>query len=474
VRDSTSSNGSGRVNALNSPERLGATLYTRALRGGVWTVVAHSADTFTRIISSLLMTRLLFPEAFGLITAATSLLVGLTLVSDVGIRTVILRSPHGDNPDFLRFAWTLQICRGGALWAVLILFCGVLTLEPVRSSLPNQSVFADKEFPIISVVLGFSLLLSGLESTAVHANVRRLNLRPIIFLDVIARLASLPVMLLLAWMTKSVWAIVAGVIVASIVRLIMTHLFVPGPRMCWRWDREHVAEFAHFGKWISIASTATFVSGQGDRLFIGLFLSSTLLGLYSIAKLPMETAMGLFERLNGSLAVPVLGEVIRTDVNSLKGKYYRFRLPFDLSAPLLGGIVCSAGSLIIHILYDARYVDAGYMLQLLGVSLAMYPSSLILSAFPLTGSPQVSAVISVVQAVSLLTCMVAGFVLEGLPGVVFGIAIHRIVPSILVLELAYRRGWVDILKELRVLPVFGLGIFIGNGLLAVAQYLFES
>jgi O-antigen/teichoic acid export membrane protein len=417
------------------------------------------------------MTRLLFPEAFGLITAATSLLVGLTLVSDVGIRTVILRSLHGDSTNFLRFAWTLQVCRGAALWVIMIALCVLLNLDAVRSSLPAQSVFADPQFPIISAVLGFSLFLSGLESTAVHVNVRRLNLRQVIFLDVIARLASLPVMLLSAWATESVWAIVIGVLLASVIRLVMTHLFIPGPRMGWRWDREHIAEFAHFGKWISIASTATFISGQGDRLFIGLFLSSSLLGLYSIAKLPMEALTGLFEKLNSSLAVPVLGEVIRNDKGSLKTKYYRFRLPFDLAAPLFGGIVYSAGSLIIHLLYDERYVDAGPMLQLLAISLVMYPSSLISSAFPLTGSPQTSAVVSAVQAVSLFACMAGGFVLEGAIGVVFGIAIHRIIPSALILVLSYRQGWVDVLKELRVIPMFGVGILVGKCVTEGAKYL---
>ena len=416
------------------------------------------------------MTRLLFPEAFGLIAAASSLLVGLTLISDVGIRTVILRSDHAESTNFLRFAWTLQLCRGAALWILLILACSIVNLDSVRSALPRQSVFADPQFPIVSAVLGLSLFLSGLESTAVHLNVRRLNLRPVMFLDLIARLMALPAMLLLAWATRSVWAIVIGTLLASALRLTMTHLYVPGPRMGWRWEREHVAEFTHFGRWISISSSATFIAGQGDRLFIGLCLSSSLLGLYSIAKLPMEALTGLFERLNSSLAVPVLGEVLRNDRAGLKAKYYRFRLPFDLAAPFSGGIVYSAGALIIRIMYDPRYVEAGPMLQLLAFSLAIYPASLILSAFPLTGRPQTSAVVSIVQAVSLFVCMAGGFALEGIIGVVLGIALHRIVPSILVLILARRQSWVDLWKEMRVIPVFGIGALVGKGVVEGVNY----
>lgn len=417
------------------------------------------------------MTRLLFPEAFGLIAAATSLLIGLALVSDVGIRTVILRSSSGDDPNFLRFAWSLQLCRGIALWGVLAILCLVLSLSAIRSLLPTQSVFADVQFPWICMVLGLGLVLSGFESTALHLSVRKLDLRPIIFLDVIARLASFPVMLVLAWFTRSVWAIVAGSILASAIRLILTHVTIPGPRMSWRWDQTHLPEFIQLGKWISLSSAATFISGQGDRLFIGLFLSGSVLGLYSVAKVPLEALTGLFEKLNSSVGAPVLGEVVRNDQARLRDKYYRFRLPFDLSAPFLGGFVLASGALLIHGLYDARYAQAGLMLQLLALGLVLYPSSLVTSAFSLVGSPHLAALISAVQAVALFGCMLVGLLVDGVVGVVAGIALHRVVPTILVLILGHRRGWIDFWKELRVIPVFAVGVAVGSGATWVANYL---
>jgi O-antigen/teichoic acid export membrane protein len=447
-------------------------LYSRAVRGGAWTLAAYGADTSTRIVSSLIMTRLLFPEAFGLVTAAMSLIVGIALISDVGIRTVIMRSVHGEDANFLRFAWTLQVLRGFVLWFALVLFCLFLDLNSVRTLLPSESVFASGQFPLITAALGLALVLAGLESTAVHLNSRRLNLRPVIFIDVISRIISLPVMIAAAWSLRSVWAIVIGTLLTNAIRLAMTHLFVPGPRMRAHWEKAHIGEFFHIGKWTSAASAATFISGQGDRLFIGLFLSSSVLGLYSVAKLAIEALSSLFDRLNSSLAVPVLGEVIRKDADLLRAKYYRFRLPFDLSAPLLAGIVSSAGSTIIGILYDPRYIDAGYMLQILALGLVMFPPSLILSAFPLSGNPEVSAIVSAVQATSLFTFMLIGFGFAGVSGTIYGIALHRIVPTAVTLVFSYRRGWLDLWKEFRIVPVFGLGWLFGNCLTLVAGYFF--
>lgn len=447
-------------------------LYGRTVIGGAWTLAAYGADTSIRIVSSLIMTRLLFPEAFGLVTAAISLIVGIALISDVGIRTVVMRSVHGEDTAFLRLAWTIQAVRGAALWSALVLFCLFLDLDSVRTLLPSESVFADSQFPLITSVLGLSLILAGLESTAVHLNSRRLNLKPVILIDAISRIASLPVMIAAAWSLRSVWAIVIGTLLTSAIRLTMTHLFVPGPRMRLHWEKAHIGEFIHVGKWTSAASAATFISGQGDRLFIGLFLSSSALGLYSIAKLSIEALSSLFDRLNSSLAVPVLGEVIRNDAGLLKAKYYRFRLPFDLSAPFLAGIVSSTGLTIIGILYDPRYIDAGYMLEILAIGLMMFSPSLILSVFPLTGHPEISAIVSAVQAVCLFTFMLIGFGVAGVTGTIYGIALHRIVPTVVTLVLSHRRGWLDLWKELRIVPIFGLGWLFGKCLTLVGRHLF--
>src|SRR5205807_1748080 len=114
-------------------------LRERALRAGAWTVGAHGADTVIRLLSTLIMTRLLFPEAFGQIGAAMSLLTGLVLISDLGIRTVILQNPRGDQDHFLRSAWTLQIWRGLGLWLILILPLAFLSFPVVRKALPADS-----------------------------------------------------------------------------------------------------------------------------------------------------------------------------------------------------------------------------------------------------------------------------------------------------------------------------------------------
>ncbi len=142
-------------------------LKNRILNAGAWTLLAYSVENVFRLASSLILSRLLFPEAFGLVSASSSIIVGVALFSDLGIRAVIIRSPRGDTQEFLRSAWLFQALRGMSLWLVVVLICTVIALPVVKSILPPGSAFANDLFPILTVALGFTLVIGGLESTSI-------------------------------------------------------------------------------------------------------------------------------------------------------------------------------------------------------------------------------------------------------------------------------------------------------------------
>jgi O-antigen/teichoic acid export membrane protein len=67
------------------------------------------------------MTRLLFPEVYGLMTLVWAVLTGLQMFADTGIVPTIIRDKRGDDPDFLNTAFTTNVIRGFLLWAISFL-----------------------------------------------------------------------------------------------------------------------------------------------------------------------------------------------------------------------------------------------------------------------------------------------------------------------------------------------------------------
>ena len=140
------------------------------------------------------------------------------------------------------------------------------------------------------------------------------------------------------------------------------------------------------------------------------------MGTYSIAKLLVNSGENLLEKLSAALALPILSEVIRKDPRNLRNRYYRFRLPIDLASALLSGVLVTTGSFLVGLLYDVRYSEAGPMLQILAIGMAIYPLQIIRNAFAATGDSRTVAFATVVQALSLIVCMMIGYVTFGTIG----------------------------------------------------------
>ena len=132
-------------------------LRDRAFRAGGWTLGAYGVELCIRLLSNLILTRLLFPEAFGTVAAATALVAGLSLVSDFGIHAVIIQSPRGEQVAFLQSAWVFQLFRGIAIWALLLALCAFISIPAVQGLLPVGSVFAGHLFPLVTAISGFCL-----------------------------------------------------------------------------------------------------------------------------------------------------------------------------------------------------------------------------------------------------------------------------------------------------------------------------
>ena len=63
----------------------GSHLGARLIRSTGWVAIGYAASQAIRLFSNLILTRILFPEAFGLMALITVFLVGLNMLSDIGV-----------------------------------------------------------------------------------------------------------------------------------------------------------------------------------------------------------------------------------------------------------------------------------------------------------------------------------------------------------------------------------------------------
>ena len=243
----------------------------RARRSSIWSFLDFGGSQGLRLASNLLLTRLLFPEAFGLMALVSVVMVGLALFSDTGIRPLIVQNERGDDPDFLNTAWTVQVIRGFILSAIVLAI-----------ATPVAELYDEPQLANILPVAGLALAIDGLKPTSVHTVNRHLAIGRFVRIKLGAQAIGLVILALLAWKLQSVWALVIGNVITSIINTVGYHLFLPGQRNRFRMEGSAARQIFRFGKWIFLSTAAGFVINQGDRAILGLYVPLDVLGVYSI------------------------------------------------------------------------------------------------------------------------------------------------------------------------------------------------
>lgn len=390
-----------------------SSLKGRALRGSAWTLGGHATNQILRLCANLILTRLLFPEAFGLMALVYIFMTGLGMFSDIGIVPSIIQHKRGEELPFLNTAWTLQVVRGFLLWGGTWLLAG-----------PAAIFYSEPMLKELLPIVGISAVINGFNSTKLASVNRKLHLGRLTLLELGSYIISLIVMIIWAYIYSSVWALVFGGLVGSFAKMIFSHLFLEGEKNFFHWEKEAFHALHNFGRWVFLSSALTFLAGQGDRLLMGRILDVKFLAFFTLASTLNQMFAIAFQQVAGKVLFPSYAELYRQQ--DLRKFYQILRkvrvLQISLSW-LFSMVFIVWGIKIIEILYDTRYADAGWILQILAVGpLVGSLSTSYRGVLFGIGKPKLSTFLVAVQFSIKLLAMVIGNYYWGTQGVIIGIA----------------------------------------------------
>lgn len=454
------------------PTAKPTSLRSRVLNTGLWTISGGTVSVALKFVSSLIVTRLLQPDLFGLMAAAATVMVGLAMFSDAGLSPSVIQSKRGDAPNFLNTAWVVQILRGICLSICGFAAGGLLSVLQDFHLVPAGSVYADPILPWVIGILSISSAIDGLQSTKLLEARRHLSIGRITHIEIATQIVGILCTVMGALLSRSIWALVAGVLGAAVTKTLLTHIYLPGTSNRWSWNRKDLAELSRFGKWIFLSSIFGFLAIQGDRLLLGAFFDPTVFGVYVIAYQLFGTLEAGITRMVGNVSFPALSEVARDRPESLRSSFYKLHAIIGAMAYFYSGLLVSSGAVIVDMLFDNRYTQAGWMLQILGVALLAAPFKTSASSLISLGLPRLFSKVVVVRAVALFFTTVVGFLWFGVPGALWGVVISYLTPVPFSLFYQFQHKLIDAPRELMLMLVWPVGIGVGALFNIVVRHLF--
>ena len=378
------------------------------LRGAWWTVAGFGAGQVIRFASSVILTRMLAPELFGLMTVINTIRVGLELVSDFGVGQNLIYSQNADNPEFYNTAWTLQIGRS------LIIFLLILA-----SAVPFARFYNIPTLVYLLPTTGIGTLFLGLTSLAPFFLQKRLQFGKINAFQLFYSAVLSAVLVLFCYLSPTIWALVIGGVVAAVINAVASYFLLPEIKHRLFIDRRFISEILHFGKWISLSSVVYFLSMNFDRLYFAKVIPLELLGVYGIAR-SMSDLLGLLgSRLASGVVFPFVSSHSNVPRTSLREELAPIRVRFLLLAALGCSLLIATADLAIKILYDQRYQAAGWILPVLVVaSWFSIVTNLNESMLLGLGAPSYMAISNSLKFVLLLFGLPLSFKFGGLVGAV--------------------------------------------------------
>jgi len=408
---------------------------------------------------------------FGVTAIATVVLVGLSMFSDIGLGQVIIRSHRGEEAVFANTVWTTQILRGALLWLVGILVSTMLALGAGMGFVDAKSVYADPILPPVIAVLSATALIDSFASTKDAQSRRNVQLAKLIQIDIASQLAGLLCMFAWIYFERSIWALVFGALGGSLAKTFLTHAWLSGHRNRLQWDSSVFREILGFGKWIFLSSILGFLAANADRILLGGLVTARTLGIYSIAFTFASAVDLIMTRVIMAVAFPAFSEIVRQRPSDLRKVYYKVFSAIAAVCYFLSGVLIVWSQGLIDWLYDVRYSDAGWMLQILVFGSVAVPFQVAIQCFLALGMPQIHSTILFVRLITLVAGLLMAFHWFGLPGALWAIVGSQLLPAVAILIWLARVKLLDLKRELLLLAIFPLGLIAGHGISWLALFL---
>ncbi|HWH84362.1 MAG TPA: oligosaccharide flippase family protein [Burkholderiaceae bacterium] len=329
---------------VNLKGELFASTFSYALTSGV------------RLLSSLILTRLLNPEAYGVMGILFSVAFMLEMISDVGTATMLIRHERGGERRFVHAAWTVRLIRS------VVNFVALYALAPVIARLYDLPVLTD-------ALRLFSLwfVLQGLESMSFALAQRDRRAKIGNYVEMATSLVMTATVIGLALALGDYTAFIYGALLQRLLSTAASHFFYREIGVGIVFDRQASREQFNFAKYVLPSGILAVILSQYDKLLILKLFDLSMLGVYGLAGNMISPVGGLVAQNCRALLYPRCADYFRHDRATAAHRYYSENTRLVAIVTLLPAAIAGFAGLLVKLLYDARYAQAGYILMLVGL-----------------------------------------------------------------------------------------------------------
>jgi len=310
----------------------------KVFKGFAWLSAGTFIGQLVTWVSTIYVIRLLSPSDYGLMGMAGSFMALIAMVNDLGFSAAIIQKNLIDERE-LRQIFTVVFLAGLSAFVLSWL------VTPIVAWFYGEV----RLVPLIRL-MSLNFIFSALFMVPQSLMVREMNFREKARIDIISRVISSILTLVLALLSLGVWALAFGEVCSYVVRVFGFNIARAGhlkPAMGFKGATKNLK----FGLSVTADRFLYFLFSQSDIVIAGKFLGKDPLGIYAIAlnlaSIPSEKVLPLITQVSFTAYSRIQDDIERIKRNLLKViravGFFSFPLFFGMAAVAHEGIVLILG-----------------------------------------------------------------------------------------------------------------------------------
>ena len=298
-------------------------------------------------ISSMVLARLLTPDAFGVVTTVMMIVSFAEVFSDAGFQKYIIQHEFQDETELeqnTNVAFWSNFTMSMLLWGIIALFN-----QPLAKLVGNEGL------GYVLVIACISIPLMAFSSIQMARYKRSLDFKTLFKVKLVGILIPLFVTIPFAIWLRSFWALIIGHIAKDLINaVVLTYYSAWRPRLYYSFQQ--FKEMFSFTIWSLFEALSIWLTAYVDVFIVGAYLNQHYLGLYKTSMV----VVGYFTATITAATTPILFSSLSRLQNNdeeFKKLYFKFQKTIGiLMFPLCFGIFCFR-DLVTEILLGEKWME---------------------------------------------------------------------------------------------------------------------
>ena len=333
-------------------------LKERAVRGGFAKMCAQGANFALRVVSLMVLARLLDPKDFGLVGMVTAITGVLSLFRDFGLSSATVQRGDVTDHQVSTLFW-INMLVGSMLWLFLS------AMAPLISRF-----YREPRLLSVTLVLATSFLFNaaGVQHTARLQRQMRFTL--LSFIDITSLILSISTGIGMAAVGYGYWALVAMTLASPIVTTACCWLattWVPGmPRR-----RVGTRSLLRFGGTMTLNGLVVYIAYNFEKVLLGRYWGAEAVGIYGRAYQLISIPTDNLNSSVGEVAFSALSR-LQSEPHRLKS-YFLKGYAFVLALTLPVTVLCASFSTsLIMVVLGHKWIGAAPLFRLLAPTMLSF------------------------------------------------------------------------------------------------------